>query len=114
MTSLRTLQRDAFRVLNTLAEPIAKSRWSGPHIVGPGLVLLETTGRKTGMIRQRPVLSFRVGDVIVAGTVRPSSDWIANLRARPKSSVWLDGEPVSTRGVVLPLPVGSVAALRRQ
>lgn len=114
MPSLRSAQQALFSRLNPIVEPLARSSWSGPHVIGPGLILLETTGRRTGEVRQRPLLSWRVGSTVVAATVRPKSDWIANLRAEPNSRVWLDGEPADVDATVLPLPVGWLATMRER
>lgn len=114
MPSLRSLPQTVFSRLNPIVEPLARSAWSGPHIVGPGLILLETTGRRSGETRRRPLLSWRFGSMVLAGTVRPKSDWVANLRAEPESRVWLDGQPAEVGATVVPLPFGWLATMRER
>lgn len=106
--------RSVLQHLNPIVEPIARNALSGPHLVGPGLILLETTGRRTGVTRSRPLLSWRVGSTVYAGTVRPKSDWIANLRAEPTSTVWLDGAPAEVDATVIPVPFGWLATMRER
>lgn len=112
MPSFRSAQRFVYGRLNTVAEPIARSRLSGPFVVGVGLTLLETTGRRSGMARTRPVVGVRCGSRMLAATTRPSSDWIANLRATPDAALWIDGERTPASADVTALPVGSLAVLR--
>jgi deazaflavin-dependent oxidoreductase (nitroreductase family) len=54
-------------------------------------VVLETTGRRTGLLRQVPLVATRLGDRLVVSTVRTGSEWIGNLEANPTAGVWLNG-----------------------
>ena len=98
--------------INAVVEPVARRGWSGPPFVGWGLTVVETTGRRTGVRRSRPLLAGRIGDLVVVGTVRRRSDWVANVRAHPAADVWLDGERVAAAAATLPLPVGWLTLLR--
>ncbi|CAN5595967.1 hypothetical protein BH10ACT3_BH10ACT3_20110 [soil metagenome] len=109
MIDFREAQRLAFRQLNRVVEPAARSAWTGPLPIGAGLVMLESTGRRSGLTRSNPLLSLRVGNTVVAGTVRPSSDWIANVEAAPRNRLWIDGRAIPSRAVVARLPIASVA-----
>jgi deazaflavin-dependent oxidoreductase (nitroreductase family) len=75
--------------LNRIVEPLAQLL--GPPKIGPGIVLLETTGRRTGLPRRVPLLAWRIGPTVLTSTIRPSSDWVRNLEATPDASVWTDG-----------------------
>jgi len=97
--------------LNDAVTPLARSPLTGPPPIGTGLTVLETVGRRTGILRERPVLSARLGDWMVAGTVRRRSDWIANLRAAPRMGVWVDGERVPAEATVVRSPVGWIAKI---
>ena len=114
MLSLGSFSKAVFAHINPIVEPLARSSWSGPRLIGPGLILLETTGRRSGELRQRPLLSWRVGSTVIAGTVRSKSDWIANLRADPQSRVWLDGAPTDVDATIIALPFGWLTALRER
>jgi len=67
--------------------------------LGDPVLLLTTTGRKTGQERTWPICYLRVGEEIVlvasgGGAMRPPA-WYLNLRANPRVSVQL-GERLST------------------
>jgi deazaflavin-dependent oxidoreductase (nitroreductase family) len=72
-------------------------RWlgtSGMSILGrKRLVLIETTGRKTGKRRRTPVAHWREGGdaIFIGGGAAGMSrvDWIANVRAQPACAVWI-------------------------
>lgn len=93
------------------AVTLARTGCVGPPPLGVGLVLLETTGRRTGRTFARPVLGLRVGDRLVVGTVRRRSDWVANLRARPATVAWGRGGSRRVLASVNRLPLGSLALL---
>ena len=71
-----------------MVEPLAKAGLGSPPPVGFGLMVLETTGRKSGETRRVPVLGLRVGDRAVVSTVRSDSQWLANLEADERAGVW--------------------------
>ena len=102
-------QRQLFRSVNRVLQPFARTAWSGPLPIGAGLVVLETTGRRSGAPRSLPLVSVRVGRNLVSGTVRSSSDWVANLRATESPRLWVDGAPRPATATVTKLPIGSIA-----
>ena len=67
---------------------------SGLALAGRRTVLvLETTGRRTGLTRRTPVAYWRGGDgtLFIGGGAAGMSrvDWVANLRANPAAAVWI-------------------------
>jgi deazaflavin-dependent oxidoreductase (nitroreductase family) len=68
-------------------------RWlgtSGSKLVRRSVLLLETTGRRTGKRRRAPVVYWKEGDsFFVGGGAAGMSrvDWVANLNANPNAAV---------------------------
>lgn len=111
MQLLRAARRQTFRSVNAVVEPLVRRGVGSPLPIGPGLVLLQTEGRRSGRPRVRPLLSLRVGEELLVGTARPSSDWVANLTAAGDASVWVGGSRRSASARVRRLGTGSVARL---
>lgn len=103
--------RPVVAALNPLVVPAAKAGWTSPRFVGSGIVVLETTGRVSGLPREVPLLGARLGDQVVVSTVRGNSQWAKNLDADPEAAVWVDGEKRHAVGSVRFGPL-TLAALR--
>ncbi len=65
------------------------------------VVLLTTTGRRTGKARTVPLLYLRDGDRLVVCNVNPGFErpnpWVLNLRAEPHAHVQLGRSTISVR-----------------
>ena len=85
-------KQQVFASVNKFVAPIARSGLAAPLPVGPGLVMLRTAGRRTGRRQEVPLLSMRVGHLVLVGTVRPTSHWFKNLSVDPAPEVWVDGK----------------------
>ncbi len=100
-----------FRSLNTVVAPPVKRGVGSPLPVGMGLVTMESTGRRSGITREVPLVGVRLGDRVVSATVRSESHWVRNLEADGDAGVWLwgrrrDADATIRRG---PLSVASFA-----
>src|SRR5512140_3527392 len=97
----RSARRLAIRILTTahlLAQRLSHGRLGG-RIAGMPVLLLTTTGRRTGRPRTTPLTFFRDGPELVVIASNGGSDrapsWSLNLRATPAASVRIGGEQLS-------------------
>lgn len=89
-TATASSTRKLFRAISATAEPLVR-RGVGSPIAGPGLVVVETTGRRTGLPRRVPLVGLRSGDSVIVSTVRTSSARVRNLEDDPRAEVWSGG-----------------------
>jgi deazaflavin-dependent oxidoreductase (nitroreductase family) len=77
---------------------------SGGPLAGQSLVILYTTGAKSGLQRRSILTPSRQdGDLVVAGSASGSKvdpAWIANIRANPKVTLEAGGETYDATGSV--------------
>ena len=94
-------ETDVFRFVNQVLEPLVRSGYGAPGLLPVGLILLETTGRKTDRLYTVPVIAKRWNDLLVVGTVRRRTQWIKNLVAHPHIQVWIKGKRQAATAYVL-------------
>ena len=91
-----------FMSINTFIIRISRGR-VGAKLGTQTILILHTTGRKSGQPRSVPIAYFRDGEnfFIVASNwgKDTDADWVFNLRADPHATIELDGRtiPVTAR-----------------
>ena len=103
-----SVTRSFFRALNSVVVPAVKRGIGSPLPVGLGLVLVETTGRRSGKPREVPLVGFRVLDRVAVSTVRSDSQWLQNLEADADGAVWSWGRRRDVRADVTRGPLNVV------
>ena len=80
--------------LHPVVYRLTGGRWLTGHMLGLNVVLI-TTGRQSGQVREAPLLAFEDGDRIVIVASKNGSDrepgWVWNLRAEPDARVRVHG-----------------------
>lgn len=79
-----------------------RGRIGSRFLQGAPLLVLRTTGRKSGQLRESPMIYLRDGDAFVvcasnAASERPPAWWL-NLQAEPNADVFVKGEWRPVRG----------------
>jgi len=102
----RELGAEFFRTLNALVEPAVRAGCASPGLLPTGMVLLETTGAKSGQPRRVPLLATVLEGCLFVGTAcGVRSQWLRNLRAEPSVRYWLAGH--EHRGAALVFAEGT-------
>ena len=77
-----------FGTLNVLVEASVRAGCASPGLLPTGMVLLETTGAKSGLPRRVPLLATVLEGCLFIGTACGArSQWLRNLRAEPRVRV---------------------------
>jgi len=89
----QSLERGFFRTLNSVVEPAVRKGLGSPRFLPGGLIVLETTGFKTGATRRTPLVATRLGRFIFVSTFRgESSFWVKNLHKKSSINYYLGGK----------------------
>jgi deazaflavin-dependent oxidoreductase (nitroreductase family) len=89
---LKNIEREFFRGLNFVVEPLVRSGIASPTFTPTSLILLETTGFKSGLKRRTPLLALRLGKYTLVSTGRGKrSFWVKNLQRDPHVDYYLGG-----------------------
>ena len=110
-----TLETEFYRALDAVLGPIARSGVAAPGVLPVGVIVLETTGWRSGRRHRTPVLATALGDRLLVSTYRGrKSHWVQNLLRNPDLRYWTGDEShTATAWVVAPdaeLPAGQSEA----
>ena len=101
-SSFATFERDFFRRINSIVEPAVRFGIGSPRRTPASLVVLETTGFKSGQQRRTPLWSLKLGKYRLLSTARGErSFWVKNLQKKPKAIYYVGGKPRLANAVVL-------------
>lgn len=90
------------RVVSPLQRQLYRSTGGRLSLTGRApVLLLTTTGRRTGKARTVPLLYLRDGDRVVICNVNPGFErpnpWVLNLRAQPRAQVQIGRDTIPVR-----------------
>ncbi len=101
-TSLSRFEADFFAGINSVVEPYLRAGFGTPGPCANGVILLETTGRKSGRTINVPLMAVSFGDMVLVSTVRAwRSQWIRNVAANPDIRYWLFGRARKAKAFVI-------------
>ncbi len=96
-----TLESVYYQALNSVLAPLAESGALAPGIVPAGLIVLETTGWRSGRTHRTPLVAFALDDCLIVSTVRGRrSHWVKNLIAQPDVRYWRGDRSQAVRAYV--------------
>lgn len=97
-----TLERNLFRGLNALVEPAVRRGVGSSCLLPVSLIVLESTGFKSGSPRRTPLWSLGVGPYRVISTARGErSFWVKNLQKTQAVSYFIGGRSKSATALVV-------------
>jgi hypothetical protein len=97
-----TLERNLFRAVNALVEPAVRRGVGSPRFTPLSLIVLESTGFKSGARRRTPLWSCLAGRYRIVSTARGDrSFWVRNLQARSQVRYFVGGRAREARAIVI-------------
>ena len=91
-----------FRKINSFVEPAVRMGIGSPRFTPASLIVLETTGFKSGEQRRTPLWSIRVGRYRIVSTARGKrSFWLKNMQQQPAVSYFLGGRRRDSNAIVV-------------
>jgi hypothetical protein len=98
----KTLERNFFRVLNSVVEPAVRKGVASPCLLPSGLIVLESKGFKSGATRRTPLLATRIFGFVFVSTYRGErSFWVKNLQKQPSISFYMGGKPRKAKAFLM-------------
>ena len=102
LASLPAAEKSLFRHLNAVVEPAVRRGFASSRLLPISLIVLETTGFKSGKLRRTPLWSVRVGPYRIVGTARGSrSFWVKNLQNNNRVRFFIGGRVRPATAIVL-------------
>ncbi len=99
---LQRVEQRFFRILNSVVEPTVRSGFFSPRFTPATLIVLESTGFKSGQMRRTPLLANRFGRFLIVSTVRgEKSFWVRNLAKNADITYYVGGRERSAKALVL-------------
>lgn len=96
------LQREFFRRLNSIVEPAVRQGVASPRCLPTGLILLQSTGFKSGLVRSTPLVATQIlGHVVVSTARGDKSFWVKNLQKKPGTTYWRGGKQLKAKAFVM-------------
>src|SRR5512144_2594821 len=75
-------EADLYRAVNAVVEPLVRAGFASPGLLPTGLIVLETTGARSGQPRRVPLVATIFDGCVFLATVRGArSLWITNVVA---------------------------------
>jgi deazaflavin-dependent oxidoreductase (nitroreductase family) len=100
--TFQRVEQAFFRRLNAVVEPLLRRGVGSSASTPASLVLLETTGLRSGKTRSTPVWSLRIGDYRLVSTARGDrSFWIRNMQQDPQVRVLAGGRGKSAEAILV-------------
>ncbi|MEH6585739.1 MAG: nitroreductase/quinone reductase family protein [Halioglobus sp.] len=100
--SVAGFEQQLFRKINGVVEPLVSSGVGSPAWTPASLIVLESTGFKSGQLRRTPLWSLRLGKYRLISTARGNrSFWVKNLKKQPEVNFSLDGKVISSDAIVI-------------
>jgi deazaflavin-dependent oxidoreductase (nitroreductase family) len=102
LSNFARFEKTVFRSLNAVIEPAVRRGVGSPRLAPASLIVLETTGFKSGEQRRTPLWSICLGRYRIVSTTRGKrSFWVKNLQQQPKASYYLGGRRRETDAIVI-------------
>ena len=109
-TTARDLEAQFFRNLNAVVEPWVRAGVGSPGLLPAGLVVLETTGRKSRTPRRTPLVGVLLEGRLIVSTVRGArSQWVRNALTTPGVRYWLLGSEHQGVATILAADIAEAA-----
>lgn len=107
--TFKKLEQRLFRNLNSVVDPAVRSGLASSALTPASLIVVESTGHRSGQTRSTPLWSAKVGKYRVISTVRGKrSFWLKNLAKTPELTYYIDGKAREAKALVfgpdLPAP----------